>query len=512
MRYYFRLRRILLFIFIVTVGSITAPLAVAQCFHGQPNGLIGSGFLSGHSSVGGPGRGDGLGIDVHDGYAYVGDWGPFQGVFQIFDVANPCDPQLIPTSARLLTQEIGDVAVHDNIAFLANDANGIAIYDVSDPTNPAFLTSRRDGVYAHSIYYEGGQYAYVGYNWQVSHLAIYDVAGLPSVPLPAPTLYDVRGNQVIDVEVAGNRAYVVSQFGPCGTSNQIFCVEIVDITVPTSPSYISHVELNHLVYGLMGEMRVAGDYLYLAAGPAGGPGGLRVIDISDELNPSLVGSIDFADSGAMFAKSWGLAVDRDRVLLAAPSGLYIIDVSDPTQPQQVGQYPWPTEFGNARGGHVEVRENLAYAAVYREESDPPSVSFGGVAIYKLFDIDIYSCVGFEPPMNSPPVSVRKKRALPLKVQLFDADGELVTDTNIAAAPVLQVVFSPEIGDPSDVTDDAIAVGLGTEGNQFEYTDNNKWQYNLKTSNYSAPGTYTISIISGDSYIIEPGCETSFVIN
>jgi hypothetical protein len=121
-----------------------------------------------------------------------------------------------------------------------------------------------------------------------------------------------------------------------------------------------------------------------------------------------VGSIDFPDTASMFAKSWGLAVYDNRVLLAAPSGLYIIDVSDPTQPQQAGQYSWPAGFGNARGGHVEVRENLAYAAVYAEESDPPSVSFGGVAIYKLFDINTYSCVGFDPPMHNPPVLVKKK--------------------------------------------------------------------------------------------------------
>jgi hypothetical protein len=492
--------------------SITTPLAFAQCWQGLPDGLIGYGFASGHSSVGGPGRGEALGIDVHDDYAYIGDWGPFKGVFQVFDVADPCDPQLIPSSTRLLTQEIGDVAVHDNIAYLANDANGIAVYDVSDPNNPAFLTSRSDGRFAHSVYYEGGQYAYVGYSWPNSRpLAIYDVSGLPTLPLPAPTLYDALGESVGGVEVSGNRAYVVSYWDRCSPTNLLVCLEIVDVTNPASPTYISHIALDRLTYGGIMEMRVVGDYIYVAAGPDGGSGGLRVIDISNELTPLLVGSIDFPDTGYMFAKSWGLAVYDDRVLLAAPSGLYIIDISDPTQPQQVGQYSWPTGFGNARGGHVEVRENLAYAAVYAEESDPPSVSFGGVAIYKLFDIKTYSCVGFDPPMHNPPVIVKKKRALPLKMQLYDANGEQVTDSEISVAPLLKVEFSPEIGDPVDVTDEAIAVGLGSEGNQFEYTGE-KWQYNLKTSNYSAPGTYSISVVPGDNYVINPECETSFVIN
>lgn len=38
-----------------------------------------------------------------------------------------------------------------------------------------------------------------------------------------------------------------------------------------------------------------------------------------------------------------------------------------------------------------------------------------------------------------------------------------------------------------------------------------WQYNLKTSNYTAPGTYTITIVSGDEteYRIDPSCEAAF---
>jgi hypothetical protein len=54
----------------------------------------------------------------------------------------------------------------------------------------------------------------------------------------------------------------------------------------------------------------------------------------------------------------------------------------------------------------------------------------------------------------------------------------------------------------------IPVGLGTEGNQF---DEGKWQYNLKPSNYFVRGTYTISIVPGDNYVIDPGSEASFAI-
>ena len=52
----------------------------------------------------------------------------------------------------------------------------------------------------------------------------------------------------------------------------------------------------------------------------------------------------------------------------------------------------------------------------------------------------------------------------------------------------------------------------TEGNEFEYNlVDQVWQYNLKTKDYTAAGTYTITIVSGDDseYIIDPTCEALF---
>lgn len=125
------------------------------------------------------------------------------------------------------------------------------------------------------------------------------------------------------------------------------------------------------------------------------------------------------------------------------------------------------------------------------------------------------CEGFEPPMDAYPVTVKGNRALPLKVQLFDANDYLVTDVDISAAPVLQVLYYASTnGDPVDVTSAALPAGKGTEGNQFVFTDTLTWQYNLKTKNYTAIGTYMISVVSGDDaeYMINPACVTSFERN
>lgn len=134
-------------------------------------------------------------------------------------------------------------------------------------------------------------------------------------------------------------------------------------------------------------------------------------------------------------------------------------------------------------------------------------------IQKLYNPKL-SCSGFEPPMDNGPVKVKKNRMLPLKAQLFDAEGLPVTDADIVAPPVIQVFFdSGSGGYPIDVTGDALPAGQGTEGNQFVFTDEVKWQFNLKTKEYTASGTYLIFIVSGDDseYVIFPSCNAQFVI-
>lgn len=128
-----------------------------------------------------------------------------------------------------------------------------------------------------------------------------------------------------------------------------------------------------------------------------------------------------------------------------------------------------------------------------------------------------ACEGFQPPLAAGPVSVRKpNRALPHKGQLFDEDNMPVGGADLLSSPVIQVLFTPVNGngvDPIDVSADAVAVGLGTPGNEFVFTEEGNWQFNLKLKNFSAPGLYQVLMTSGDlgEYEIAPTCEATFVI-
>lgn len=123
---------------------------------------------------------------------------------------------------------------------------------------------------------------------------------------------------------------------------------------------------------------------------------------------------------------------------------------------------------------------------------------------------VLSCVGFEPPMDQLAVTVNKNRALPLKAQLIDSHGTPITAADLPAPPVLQVSYDPGTGVAEDVSDEALPAGQATQGNQFVFTED-KWQFNLLTKNYTAPGTYTLTIVQGDNYLIDPACVARFVI-
>jgi Leucine-rich repeat (LRR) protein len=126
---------------------------------------------------------------------------------------------------------------------------------------------------------------------------------------------------------------------------------------------------------------------------------------------------------------------------------------------------------------------------------------------------LLTCIGFEPPMDKT-VSVKKKnRVLPLKMVFIDENGIEITDTDIVAPPVVEIDFTG--GNPTEPPgEDFLSAGQGDEGNQFVYTGDSKWQFNLQTKNFSGAGTYTIRAVSGDpaEYDIEqPGCVAEFVI-
>jgi hypothetical protein len=124
------------------------------------------------------------------------------------------------------------------------------------------------------------------------------------------------------------------------------------------------------------------------------------------------------------------------------------------------------------------------------------------------------CVGFEPPMDRGSVTPSSNRVLPFRAQLVDAVGNPMTDSDVLSPPTIGVRVRSDVGGDPDPLDEDLPETAATEGDEFEYNPaTGLWVYHLRSSDYPAAGTYTVTMKSGDTgeYVIRPTCRTEFVI-
>ncbi|HEY5913511.1 MAG TPA: hypothetical protein VJA21_23230 [Verrucomicrobiae bacterium] len=208
------------------------------------------------------------------------------------------------------------VAVDGNYAFLANDTygTGLCIYDISDPTNP-FRVSTTPGVATLVIVTNNRAFL------DDSGMKIYDVAN-PSSPayLGAATNITLRLKTL-----AGNRAFLLNEYGG---------LMIYDVSDPTNPVGLGSTNL----YRPNG-VAVSGDYAYVVGTFFEGTNqsSLLSFNISDPANPFLVQRVSIPPSDTM---NWvSIAISGDRAYIGGSGQtmrLWIYDISNPTNVVPLG--------------------------------------------------------------------------------------------------------------------------------------------------------------------------------
>ena len=195
-----------------------------------------------------------------------------------------------------------------------------------------------------------GNHAYVAGG---DSLYVVDIT-LPSSPSFVSKIRVSQMRGASAVEVVDARAYVAA--GPLG-------LRVVDVSNPVAPIIIGTADTP----GYAGDVAVAGNYCFVADGED-----LKVVQISP--NPQIVGSIDPPDV------VMGVAASGSYAYVACRSaGLRVIDVSNPAMPMMVGG----ASTGEAHG--VAVAGSFAYVAttnnglVVVDVSDPTLPLVVGIA-------------------------------------------------------------------------------------------------------------------------------------
>jgi hypothetical protein len=305
--------------------------------------------LVGHSNQGG--RGDGLQVMVHRGYAYVGH--PWSAGFTITDVRDPKRPGetwFIPAPPNTWTihlQTHGDLllVVHaldvfarmklaDEKAYYGRSVGdalgeaqsrdwsaGVAIYDIARPQAPrqiGFFPIA--GVGAHRIWHDGGRYAYVsalvdGFADYI--LLIVDIAD-PTRPIEAGRYWLPGLNRA-----AGE--------------------------TPKWPSDRRYA-LHHAL--------VAGDTAYASWRD----GGLTILDVADKAKPRLIAHRNWSPPFGGGTHSPLPLPDRNLLIVADEAvadaegdgrkHVWVFDIREPANPVSIATFPTPDDADYAaKGAH-----------------------------------------------------------------------------------------------------------------------------------------------------------------
>jgi len=228
------------------------------------------------------------------------------GGLEILDVTAPLTPTPVLLGSLPGHDDIQQIVMDGDLAWLAMGMAGVCVLDLSDPANPVEIGGYRGGGACFSVALAGNHAYMTDSTW----FRVLDVTH-PDAPTQVGLTF--TNNTGYHVVVADDLAYVGIWHG----------FQIVDVSDPAAPVARGLLNLSNSVM----KVALAGQHAFLAAAN----GGLLVVDVSDPDAPAQVGS--FATQGA----AYGILVSGDLAVVAEEGwGAQILDISDPTDPSLVG--------------------------------------------------------------------------------------------------------------------------------------------------------------------------------
>ena len=246
-------------------------------------------------------------------------------------VAHAAPPRVEPLPrGRWAGSSAQHVQVVGKYAYLALGSGGIAIIDVSNPTNFVRVGGDESGSFASGLAV-AGRYAYVATDGE--GLQIFDVSN-PSncVHVGEWRLY----SELTSVKVSDGYAYVMN-------ARSSSALHVIDVSNPSNCVQVGWCLAGDTVFDFV----LRGGYAYIAAGRNLSVG-LQVFDVRDPTNCVFVGS--YPGYGA------GVAVSGN---YAYVSGIGVLNIGNPTNIFREGSFP--AEWSVLRLIPVAVSGRYAYA-------------------------------------------------------------------------------------------------------------------------------------------------------
>lgn len=271
------------------------------------------------------------------------------------------------------------VAVLGNTVYLANGADGLRIYDVSNPANPVNVYHTNNGQFAYGVTI-AGNYAYVA---QGTSLGVYDVTD-PSNPIFQTNASIGGPNSPIFIVVTNELAYIaaMSEFLIFSVSNPASPVYITGSLTPSNDTvgiaasgsdiYVADALLGLSIYtdttiklsttklnnnATANAVVVSGSYAYLA----NGNDSLTVYAVTNPAAPVVVGRTNTG-------YGWSIAISSNYVYQGQITNVAVIDVSNPSKPVQLAQGGPTGDFVlgiTASGDYVFAAARTAGLAIFQ---------------------------------------------------------------------------------------------------------------------------------------------------
>ncbi|MEZ5358840.1 MAG: hypothetical protein R3F48_08405 [Candidatus Zixiibacteriota bacterium] len=243
-------------------------------------------------------------VALLDDYAYITrHWGGFE----VIDISDPTMPIKVGTTYSAPGVTIDFVFCGD-YGFLASREGGVHVYDVSNPENPVYITTYSTSAWASSVAINGN-YLYVGLEHSPYGMDVFDISnpGIQNLVYTLPGSYSVYG-----VVANNTNAFLGLQYSGGLTIADVF-----------NPAAISYVGSGFPTHGEPWGIAIAGNTLYLGERSYG----LQILDVSDPSNPTLLAEYDTGGD-----PHWGIQVVGDYIYLVnGTNGLVVLKYSEQCQ-------------------------------------------------------------------------------------------------------------------------------------------------------------------------------------